>query len=112
MSLDLALIGGKFTENNLPPERQFLIKYFQSPVTKCFLFYFFAFNKLLDVSVENMSRNFVDHTGNYISKQRLRFLVAKTRILIEAIEQAERDLDLPLVDKIKSGKFRPNQSKW
>ncbi len=106
---DFKLLGGRFGENNLPPEYQHLSKYFQSKLSRTFLFYYFDFWSLAEFkTIKFFCDNFVDHTGYACSEQRLRFLVNKLQLLIEATDKAKEDLNFVLLDKIVTGKFRPS----
>lgn len=111
MSLDLKLLRGEFDKENLPPEYEHLIKYFQSKLSRALLFYYFDFSSLIKFkSIKYFCDNFVDHTGYCCSESRLRFLVKKLELLMTATDRAKQDFNFELLEKIVSGKFREKLS--
>jgi hypothetical protein len=106
---DFKLLGGRFSENNLPPEYKHLTRYFQSKLSRTFLFYYFDFWPLAQFkTIQFFCDNFIDHTGYCCSASRLRFLIDKLQLLMKVTDKAKEDLNFALLDKIVSGKFRPS----
>jgi hypothetical protein len=81
----------------LPKEKNYLFKYFRKDVQQYFLKYFFVFNNF---------DNFVDHTGLYCQVRWLKILHKKL-VNIELLhKKAKENMDLELLSKIESGKYK------
>jgi hypothetical protein len=104
--LDFKLIGGEFLEPSLPPDKQYLFKYFAPGIPRTLLCYDLEFHPLKKRSIKFFLNNFIDHTGLVCSEQRLRYLLKKLSYLRQAIQQAEAMLDLDALNNIKVGKWK------
>ena len=94
---ELYLIWGNFEEDKLPPEKQFLKKYFKSKAHRIFLNYFDFFQD---------KNNFIDNTGIYFCKSLLYNLENKYNKLCREYNSAKMNFDLKKVSEIESGKFK------
>ena len=93
---DLIWIHGDFETDNLPPEKEFLKKYFVKKEKKIFLYYMHFFNS---------SKSFVDHTGVYFSPSMICRLEQKYHFLIENYTKAKKEFDLKTISDLESGLF-------
>lgn len=97
MSRDLDLIGGGYLNHeDLPKNKQYLLKYFKNEVGKDFVCYFFAFGNYT---------HFVDHTGHQITKRSLVNFKDKLMKLEDAYVKARSDGDFSKVALLESGKY-------
>lgn len=94
---EMYLIWGNFEEDKLPPEKQFLKKYFKSKSQRIFLNYYDFFKT---------KNNFIDHTGIYFSKTLIYNMENKYNKLCQEYYKAKKDFDLKKVAEIESGKFK------
>lgn len=97
MSNDLNLISGDFLELDLPKEKQYLFKYFDTDIQVQFVRYYYVFG--------NVDR-FVEHTGFFCVKRYLRELIEKYNKLVEIYDKAKESADLEIVAQIQMGKFK------
>lgn len=97
---DLDFLSREFENSEIPKDKKYLLKYFRKDIQQSFLKYFFIFGDF---------ENFVDHTGIYCQKRWLSILHQKL-IDLEAIHStAKKNIDLDLLKKIESGKFKFNK---
>jgi len=97
---DLEFISGEFFDIEVPKEKQYLLKYFQTDLQVAFVRYYLVFGTI---------RNFVDHTGHYCSERMLHKLQSKYRRLTEAHAAAKSELteeNMDLLERLESGKYR------
>lgn len=97
MKKDLKIISGDFIDNPLPKELSFLKKYFKNENAIVLIKYYLEFEEI---------DNFVNHTGIYETKKYLNECLVKFKILIENYKKANEEIDLELLELIKSGKFK------
>ena len=90
-------IWGNFEEDNLPPEKQFLKKYFKTKPQRIFLNYYDFFKD---------KHNFIDHTGIFISKTLIYELENRYNKLCEEYNNSKKNFDLKKVAEIESGKYK------
>ena len=100
MSRDLLLLSREFETYQLPKDKKYLLKYFDSPVQESFLKYFFVFNDFV---------NFTDHTGISVQPKWLRNLHEKLQIIEKAHKEAKANMDMPGLLQIEKGKFKFNK---
>jgi hypothetical protein len=98
MHRDLKLIGGKFLDEMLPKEKQYLYKYFKKPTQKVFIKYFLEFGRYQYV---------VQHTGIYYSRYWAKRMSHRLQVLVKAYDQAREEGDFDTIAKITSGKWKP-----
>lgn len=94
---DLIWFHGDFETDSLPPEREFLKKYFKKKDKKIFLNYMNYFDN---------AENFVDHTGVFFSKSIISRLQKKYHYLIENYKNAKKSFDIKTVADLESGIFK------
>lgn len=94
---EMYLICGNFEEDKLPPEKQFLKKYFKNKPHRIFLNYYDLFKE---------KNNFIDHTGIYFCKTLIYDLEDKYNKLCKEYNIAKKNFDLKKVAEIESGKFK------
>ena len=95
--LELEFISGRFLEDPLPKEKTWLLKYFRREREQQFVKYFLIFNNYW---------HFVDQTGYYFCIKNLNLLVKKLKNLMAAHAKAKSDMDLELLAKIETGKYK------
>lgn len=100
MNRDLLLLARQFESYQLPKEKKYLLKYFDSPVQQAFLKYFLIFHEY---------KNFTDHTGIAVQPHWLKNLCEKLHILEKAHKEAKQNLDMAGVLQIEKGKFKFNK---
>ena len=96
LNRDLLLLARQFESYQLPKEKKYLLKYFDSPVQQAFLKYFLIFHEY---------KNFTDHTGIAVQPHWLKNLCEKLHILEKAHKEAKQNLDMAGVLQIEKGKF-------
>lgn len=80
-----------------PKDKYYLLKYFRKEIQQRFLKYFLVFNDF---------KNFVDHTGWYCQNRWLKILHKKLIDLESIHKEAKSRMDLELLFKIESGKYK------
>ena len=96
MNGDLIFLSGKFFDVELPKEKRYLLKYFDTPIQKAYLLYVHLFGD---------SKNFVDHTGLYCGKTYLCNLIKKLEKIQRKHKEAKESMDLEMLVVIETGKF-------
>ena len=94
---EIKFIGGMFYDYILPPDKQYLFKYFHTKVQKDFLIYYIIFNNF---------QRFPQHTGNAISYRWCQGLRARYKFIENELAKANDDGDLDKIVEIKSGKLK------
>ena len=94
---DLIWLHGDFQTNSLPPERDFLKKYFKKKEKRFFLYYL---NNFKD------AKNFTDHTGIFFSLSMISRLQKKYDYLIENYNIAKKSFDMKTISDLESGDFK------
>ena len=94
---DLDFLAREFEHSEISKEKKYLLKYFRKEVQQSFLKYFFIFGNY---------DNFVDHTGHYCLLRWLKILHKKLIDLESVHTLAKQNMDLELLTKIESGKFK------
>ena len=94
----MTLIGGRFLDEPIPKEKQYLYRYFTTDVQRLYVRYFFDFNCYL---------HFVEHTGIYRSRRWLKRMKHRLQAIESAYEQAREDGNFELLTEILTGSWRP-----
>jgi hypothetical protein len=94
---DLKFISKQFEYFELPKEKKYLLKYFDTVLQETFLKYVFVFGDY---------KNFTDHTGFYIRPRWQKVLYNKLIRLEAAQKEARKNMDMQLLAKIETGKFK------
>lgn len=97
MRKDLLYLSGNFFDTEIPKDKSFLLKYFKSDIQISCLKYYIAFE---DLSM------FVEHTGVFATDNYLQVLGHRIEKLISARNQAKKNMDLELLWKIETGKYK------
>jgi hypothetical protein len=100
LSRDLFLLSRQFEILQLPKDKKYLLKYFDTPVQEAFLKYFMIFQEY---------KNFTDHTGMAVQPHYLKSLLEKLQIIEKAHKEAKSNLDMAGVLQIEKGKFKFNK---
>lgn len=94
---DLDFISGRFFDYEVPKDLVWLKKYYDSDIQDALLKYYLVFGNL-DL--------FTAHTGIYIDIKYLQRLRYRLDRLIALRRQAKLDMDLELLWKIESGRYK------
>lgn len=94
---DLLFLSMDYEILEFPKDKYYLLKYFRKEIQQRFLKYFFVFNDF---------KNFVDHTGWYCQNRWLKILHKKLIDLESIHKEAKSRMDLELLFKIESGKYK------
>lgn len=92
---ELKLIGGIFT-HEIPPDKQYLYKYFSNECGKAFVRYYYHMNSY---------GRFKQHAGFNVTNRNVFHLLNKYRKLELILKEAQKNFDFDLVAKIKSGQY-------
>jgi len=96
-SRDLSFLARKWETVELPKEKRYLLRYFDTPIQTAFLKYVHIFD---DYS------NFVDHTGLPCSSRWLVILYNRLQILQTLHREARANMDMTALAHIESGKYK------
>lgn len=94
---DLLFLARQWEIVELPKEKKYLFKYFDTPIQNTFLKYFYVFG---DYS------NFVDHTGLICSERWLTTLHDRLQKLQKLHREARENMDMTSLALIESGNFK------
>ena len=89
-------ISAKFFEDNIPKDKKYLKKYFTTKLQKVFLNFFLLDGNLL---------LFNEQTGFDCTKRFLFLQKRRYKKIVEMRENAKKNLDLALLEKIERGKI-------
>lgn len=104
--MDLELIAGNFfLDENLPKEKQWLLKYFATEQQRRFLVYDHFFHRLRDRSPNHFYVNFIDQTGEYCERRPFQKWQKKLNDLQSLADRAIAETDLELLQTLKSGTY-------
>lgn len=98
MDRDLALIAGRFLDEPVPKEKQYLYRYFKTDIQKLFARYYLDFGRYI---------HFVEHTGIYRSRRWLKRMSHRFAVVVEAYNQAKQEGDFETISEITMGTWRP-----
>jgi len=98
VKLDLEIISGNFVDGNInvPKNKQYLLKYFQSDIQQQFVRYYLSFGSI---------EHFVDHTGEFCKRRWLEVLAVRFKKLESTLKEAKKNMDFTTVAEIESGNF-------
>ena len=94
---DLYFLGQSWEEFDVPKEKKYLLKYFDTPLQEAFLKYFFMFGEY---------SNFCDHTGIPCRDRWLNTLFERLQAYEQIHKQAKSNMDMTLLAKIEAGKYK------
>lgn len=96
-SRDLQFLSGRFRDAELPPEKQYLFRYFTTEIQRYFVRYYLTFGEFT---------NFTDHTGFACSRRWMEILRDRILALEEAKREARKNIDLERLAEIESGRYK------
>lgn len=96
MEKDLIFLSGKFMDFELPKEKKYLLKYFDTDIQQAWIVYYLIFGDF---------KNFTDHTGIYCGKTYSHNLLKKLEKIQKAHQEAKTNLELEKLALIETGKF-------
>jgi len=94
---DAVFLAGLFFEYDIPREKQFLFKYFTSPLEQQFVRYYMCFGEI---------DNFVDHTGFFCQKRWVRILKRRIDKILSAHEAYKNNFELDKLRELEAGRFK------
>ena len=102
MNPDLAFVSRAWETAEIPKEKRFLLKYFDTPVQDAWLRYFLVFNDYT---------HFCDHTGHICQVRWMKMLHDKLRKLEALKAKARAEMDLTLLSRLEDGKYNMTKQK-
>ena len=96
-NLDLLLLAREWEHIDLPKEKKYLLKYFDTSLQYAFVKYFHIFGDYL---------NFPDHTGVPCCSRWLETLYSRIQTLEKIRSEARRNRDMELLVEIESGRYK------
>ena len=107
MNFDLLLVAGKYFEDTVPREKEYLLKYFRGELQVRFLVYFIQFCPLLEKhSANRFYTNFYDHTGMLCARKVLRRYINRYHLLEKVVQDAKIAGDMNKLSEVRSGNFK------
>lgn len=99
MEKDLAFIAGDYLDDymEIPRDKEFLKPYFKTKFQKQFLRYHLLFGT---------HKQFIQHTGHHISIRNLQILAKRIKIIEDAFEKANKEMDFEMIATIRKGKLK------
>jgi len=97
LSRDLLFLSRQYETFQLPREKLYLLKYFDTPIQEAFIKYFLLFGDY---------ENFVDHTGHYCETRWLKLLLKKYNILETARKKSREQADFFTLTQVETGKYK------
>lgn len=94
---DLLFLSRQFESLDLPKEKRYLLRYFDTPLQTAFLKYVLVFGDYA---------NFVDHTGLVCQPRWMASLYNKLTQLEALHREARANMDMTLLATIESGKYK------
>lgn len=90
-------LAGVFFDYEIPREKQFLLRYFRSPLEQQFVKYYLCFGEI---------DNFVDHTGFFCQKRWVRILHKRIDKLINVHNEYKKNLELDKLRELEDGRYK------
>jgi len=90
-------LAGNFFDFEISKERNFLFKYFRSPLERQFVRYYLCFGEI---------EYFTEHTGHFCQKRWLKILKQRFDKIIAFHNQCRENMELELLEKIEKGKYK------
>jgi hypothetical protein len=103
---DLTLVAGQFLDQSVPKDKEYLLHYFDQPMQRAFIAYYFYFPGLDSRGTAFFHRLFCDHTGLYCSLRIVQTWLKRVKDIEVVAKQASDRCDLGLLHEIKSGQSR------
>jgi len=96
-NLEIQFLSGNYFDYEIPLDKNYLLKYFKTEIQLHFLKYFLKFST---------RDKFIDRTGIYCTDRYLLSLERKYFKIEQLMEEAKKNFDFKLVEKINSGKCK------
>ena len=96
---EAVFLAGLFFDFDIPRDKQFLLKYFRSPLENQFVRYYLCLGEI---------DNFVDHTGFFCQKRWLRILKKRIDNLLLAHDKYKKECNLDKLMEIEIGDYKLN----
>jgi hypothetical protein len=90
-------LAGNFFDFEISKERNFLFKYFRSPLERQFVRYYLCFGEI---------EYFTEHTGHFCQKRWLKILKQRFDKIIAFHNQCRENMELELLEKIEKGRYK------
>ena len=90
-------LAGNFFDYEISKERNFLFKYFRSPLERQFVRYYLCFGEI---------EYFIEHTGHFCQKRWLNILKRRFDKIIAFYNQCRDNMELELLEKIEKGRYK------
>ena len=100
---DLELIAAKFVDQEVPKGKEYLMLYFDQPMQRTFISYYFCFPAFALQSTAFFHRMLSEHTGMYCSLRIVQTWLKRVRDMETVVKRATASCDLSLLHRIKSG---------
>lgn len=97
MRKELAFIAGSFFNFEIPFDKNYLFRYFRTPLEKQFLRYYFCFGEI-DL--------FVEHTGCYCQKRWLKILKKRLDKVLATHENLKSNFEIEKLMELEKGKYK------
>lgn len=94
---DLNFLARRWETVELPKDKKYLLRYFDTPIQTAFLKYVYIFDDYA---------NFVDHTGLACSPRWLAILYNRLRKLQTLHREARANMDMTALAHIESGNYK------
>lgn len=94
---ELEHVSGRFLDENLPDNKNYLLHYFRTEHQQTFLRYYLKFGNY---------DKFTEHTGFELQNRWLKALLKKLEKLEAARVLARKNLDFTMIADIESGKYK------
>jgi hypothetical protein len=94
---EAVFLAGLFFDYEIPRDKQFLLKYFRTPLERQFVRYYMCFGEI---------DNFVDHTGYFCQKRWVRILKKRMDKLLNVQETYKNNFELDKLKELESGRYK------
>lgn len=93
---DAIFLAGLFFEYEIPRDKQFLLKYFRSPLEEQFVKYYLCFGEI---------DNFIDHTGFFCQKRWVCILKKRIDKILSVREVYKNNFELDKLRELEEGRY-------
>jgi len=94
---DAVFLAGLFFDYDVPRDKQFLFKYFRTPLERQFVRYYLCFGEV---------ENFVDHTGYFCQQRWVRLLKKRMDNLLRIHETYKNNFELDKLRELEEGRLK------
>lgn len=89
-------LAGVFFDFEVPKEKNFIFKYFRSPLEQQFVRYYLCFGEI---------EFFTEHTGHFCQKRWLKILKNRFDEINSLHDKYKADMELELLGKLEKGEY-------